>query len=70
MPDVDRATLIAHLREGHPKIRIAGRSTKELSRLHATLHWRYSQNHHHGPSSGPNDRPEGWYNGRNATPNA
>jgi hypothetical protein len=39
----------------------------EMSRWHANQHHRYTPNHYHaGPNPGADQRPIGWYTGRDA----
>lgn len=66
-----KQTLAAHIGEMHNAQRGAhttGMTYKEMQRWHADQHHRYYQNHHHGPSRGPDDRPAGWRTGENAVP--
>ena len=60
--------LWAHIREMHGKNHQpkASATLAELQRWHKREHWRNWCNHHHGPTSGPGDRPTGWATGEDA----
>lgn len=58
------ASLRRHLRERHGRLfRGVPRSNAACEAQHASEHHRLSLSHHHGPTSGPDDRPPGWTTG-------
>lgn len=66
-----KQTLWAHVRAHHsarrqPSPRL---TLVQLQRWHAKEHHRLSPNHNHGMTTGPNDRPAGWFTGENTIPN-
>jgi hypothetical protein len=67
--DVDYSQLRSHVRGMHPGLVRRGlpRSNADLSRAHARDHHRFRGSHYHaGDNRGADQRPPGWYTGKDA----
>jgi len=69
-PPTPKQALIAHMQELHPvqasRPYFARASLKVLQFAHHEAHRRGPCDHHHGVTTGANDRPIGWITGEGA----
>jgi hypothetical protein len=65
-----KQTLVGHMRERHPRVAAKaapGWTFAAWQKVHALQHHRYYVDHYHaGTNTGSDNRPEGWYTGKDA----
>jgi hypothetical protein len=65
--DVDRAVLVAHMKERHPGLVTDRRQLWVVVSEHKNAHYMgWTDHYHEGVNRGPDERPPGWRTGEGA----